>query len=77
MTSNKFSFFTFLFFLSFQSNFYYEELADSESGAKHADLVINGILHDLSPKKNRYVGYKYLFLKNTNKLVKKKDNKKK
>ena len=49
---------------------------DIGSGAKHADLVINGILHDLSPKKNRYVGYKYLFLKNTNKLLKKKDNKK-
>ena len=26
MTSNKFSFFTFLFFLSFQSNFYSEEV---------------------------------------------------
>ena len=49
---------------------------DIGSGAKYADLVINGILHELSPKKNRYVGYKYLFLKNNNKLIKKKNNKK-
>ena len=45
---------------------------DIGSGAKIADLVINGILHDLSPKKNRYIGYKYLFLKNTNLSLKKK-----
>lgn len=49
---------------------------DIGSGAKIADLVINGILHDLSPKKNRYIGYKYLFLKNTNLLLKKKNTKK-
>lgn len=39
---------------------------DIGSGAKFADVVINGIFHDLAPKKNRFVGYKYLFLKNTN-----------
>ena len=48
---------------------------DIGSGAKIADVVINGIFHDLSPKKNRYIGYKYLFLKNTDLLLKKKINK--
>ncbi len=49
---------------------------DIGSGAKIADLLINGIMHDISPKKNRYVGYKYLFLRNTNLSLKKKNNKK-
>ena len=48
---------------------------DIGSGAKIADVVINGIFHDLSPKKNRYIGYKYLFLKNTDLSLKKKINK--
>lgn len=48
---------------------------DIGSGAKFADVVINGIFHDLAPKKNRFVGYKYLFLKNTNFSEKKKISK--
>ena len=35
---------------------------DIGSGTKIADVVIN-VISDLAPKKNRYIGYKYLFLK--------------
>ena len=48
---------------------------DVGSGAKIADVVINGIFHDLPPKKNRFIGYKYLFLKNVDSLNKKKISK--
>tara|TARA_E500000178_G_scaffold333444_1_gene368443 strand:+ start:3241 stop:4293 length:1053 start_codon:yes stop_codon:yes gene_type:complete len=45
---------------------------DTGSGAKIADVVINGIFHNLPPKKNRFIGYKYLFLKNIGTSYKKK-----
>ncbi len=38
---------------------------DIGTGTQIADVVINGIFHNLAPKKNRYIGYKYLFLKDT------------
>jgi spore coat polysaccharide biosynthesis predicted glycosyltransferase SpsG len=37
-------------------------LDDVGSGAAHADLVINGILHNLPGGKGQHVGYEYLFL---------------
>jgi len=46
---------------------------DTGSGAKIADVVINGIFHNLPPKKNRFIGYKYLFLKNIGTSYKKKN----
>lgn len=50
---------------------------DIGTGTKKADVIINGILHNLPHKKNRYVGYNYLFLENTrNRLIKKKINSK-
>ena len=49
---------------------------DIGSGAATADIVINGILHDLPSKKNRYIGYKYLFLENKYFSLKKNNNKK-
>ena len=42
---------------------------DIGSGAAKADAVINGILHKLNSNNNRYIGYKYLFLENTNKKL--------
>ena len=45
---------------------------DIGSGAKIADILINGIFHDLPKKKNRFIGYKYLFLKKTNISINKK-----
>ena len=45
---------------------------DIGSGAKIADIVINALFHDLAQKKNRFIGYKYLFLKNNDFLEKKK-----
>lgn len=45
---------------------------DIGSGSEMADVVINGIFHDLPPKKNRFIGYKYLFLRNINSSYKKK-----
>ena len=48
---------------------------DIGSGAKIADIVINAIFHDLAQKKNRFIGYKYLFLKNNDFLQKKRISK--
>ena len=45
---------------------------DIGSGTKIVDIVINALFHNLAPKNNRFVGYKYLFLKNNNFSQKKK-----
>lgn len=49
---------------------------DVGRGVKKADVVINGILHKLEKKKNRYIGYNYLFLQNIKKKYKKKNTSK-